>query len=31
MAFIIVYSVLGLLDIFLLRKYAIKGPQGQED
>ena len=31
LAFIIVYSVLGLLDIFLLRKYAIKGPQGQED
>ncbi len=26
-AFIVVYSLLGLLDIYLLRKYAIKGPQ----
>ncbi len=25
-AFIIVYSMLGLIDIYLLRKYAIKGP-----
>lgn len=29
-AFIVVYSVLGLLDIFLLRKYACKGPEGME-
>ncbi len=25
-AFIIVYSILGVIDIYLLRKYAIKGP-----
>lgn len=29
-AFIVVYSVLGILDIYLLRKYAIKGPDAQE-
>ena len=29
-AFIVVYSLLGLLDIYLLRKYAIKGPDAQE-
>lgn len=29
-AFIVVYGVLGLLDIFLLRKYACKGPEGME-
>ena len=29
-AFIAVYSLLGLLDIYLLRKYAIKGPDAQE-
>ena len=28
--FIVVYSLLGLLDIYLLRKYAIKGPNAQE-
>lgn len=28
--FIIVYSILGVLDIYLLRKYAIKGPDAQE-
>ena len=28
--FIVVYSLLGLLDIYLLRKYAIKGPDAQE-
>jgi len=25
-AFIVVYSVLGLLDVYLIRKYAVKGP-----
>lgn len=30
-AFIVVYSVLGILDIYLLRKYALKGPDAQED
>lgn len=30
LAFIVVYSFLGVLDIYLLRKYAIKGPQVQE-
>ena len=29
-AFIGVYSLLGILDIFLLRKFAIKGPDAQE-
>ncbi|MDD4701764.1 MAG: cytochrome ubiquinol oxidase subunit I, partial [Desulfovibrio sp.] len=29
-AFICVYSLLGILDIFLLRKFAIKGPDAQE-
>ena len=29
-AFILVYSALGILDIYLLRKYAIKGPDAQE-
>ncbi|SDF14419.1 cytochrome ubiquinol oxidase subunit I [Desulfovibrio legallii] len=29
-AFIVVYSLLGILDIYLLRKYAIKGPEAQE-
>ena len=29
-AFIVVYSLLGVLDIYLLRKYAIKGPDAQE-
>lgn len=29
-AFIMVYSVLGILDIYLLRKYALKGPDAQE-
>lgn len=29
-AFIVVYSVLGILDIYLLRKYALKGPDAQE-
>ena len=29
-AFIVVYSLLGILDIYLLRKYAIKGPDAQE-
>lgn len=29
-AFTVVYTVLGILDIYLLRKYAIKGPEGQE-
>lgn len=30
LAFSAVYTVLGLLDIFLLRKYAIQGPDAQE-
>jgi cytochrome d ubiquinol oxidase subunit I len=25
-AFIVIYGLLGVLDIFLLRKFAIKGP-----
>lgn len=29
-AFILVYSALGILDIYLLRKYAIKGPDARE-
>ncbi|MDR3361653.1 MAG: cytochrome ubiquinol oxidase subunit I [Desulfovibrio sp.] len=29
-AFIVVYSILGILDIYLLRKYAIMGPDAQE-
>jgi len=29
-AFIVVYTLLGALDIFLLRKYALKGPDAQE-
>ena len=29
-AVIAVFGVLGLLDIFLLRKYACKGPEGTE-
>ena len=29
-AFICVYSLLGILDIYLLRKFAIKGPDAQE-
>ncbi|MBQ7739094.1 MAG: cytochrome ubiquinol oxidase subunit I [Desulfovibrionaceae bacterium] len=29
-AFIILYTVLGILDIYLLRKYAIRGPEGSE-
>ena len=29
-AFIVVYSVLGILDIYLLRKYALKGPDARE-
>ena len=29
-AFIVVYSVLGILDIYLLRKYALKGPEAKE-
>lgn len=28
LAFIVVYSVLGIIDIYLLRKYACKGPEG---
>ena len=27
LAFIVVYTVLGIIDIYLLRKYAIKGPE----
>ena len=27
LAFIVVYTVLGVIDIYLLRKYAIKGPE----
>lgn len=30
LGFILVYSFLGILDIYLLRKYAIKGPEAQE-
>lgn len=30
LAFSAVYTVLGILDIYLLRKYAIQGPDGQE-
>ncbi|MBD5646555.1 MAG: cytochrome ubiquinol oxidase subunit I [Desulfovibrio sp.] len=30
LGFIVVYSILGILDIYLLRKYAIKGPDAQE-
>lgn len=30
LGFIVVYSFLGILDIYLLRKYAIKGPDAQE-
>lgn len=30
LAFLVVYSVLGILDIYLLRKYALKGPDAQE-
>lgn len=30
LAFTILYTVLGVLDIYLLRKYAIKGPEAQE-
>jgi cytochrome d ubiquinol oxidase subunit I len=26
-AFVVVYSLLGVLDIYLLRKYALKGPK----
>jgi len=29
-AFIAVYALLGILDIYLLRKYAIKGPEARE-
>ncbi|MBE6442503.1 MAG: cytochrome ubiquinol oxidase subunit I [Desulfovibrio desulfuricans] len=29
-AFIAVYSLLGILDIYLLRKYAVKGPEARE-
>ncbi len=29
-AFIVVYTLLGILDIYLLRKYAIKGPEARE-
>ncbi|WP_165175068.1 cytochrome ubiquinol oxidase subunit I [Desulfovibrio sp. ZJ369] len=29
-AFILVYSALGILDIYLLRKYALKGPDARE-
>lgn len=29
-AFTLVYTILGILDIYLLRKYAIQGPEGQE-
>ena len=28
-AFIVIYSFLGILDIYLLRKYALKGPEVQ--
>lgn len=28
LAFVVVYSFLGVLDIYLLRKYALKGPEG---
>ncbi len=28
-AFIVIYSFLGILDIYLLRKYALKGPEAQ--
>ena len=30
LGFIVVYSILGILDIYLLRKYAIKGPDAKE-
>ncbi|MCR4666987.1 MAG: cytochrome ubiquinol oxidase subunit I [Desulfovibrio sp.] len=30
MAFILIYTLLGVLDIYLLRKYALKGPRGVE-
>lgn len=30
-AFAVVYALLGLLDIYLLRKFAIKGPEALED
>ncbi|MBQ7585012.1 MAG: cytochrome ubiquinol oxidase subunit I [Desulfovibrionaceae bacterium] len=30
-AFVVLYSLLGVLDIYLLRKYAIKGPDTLED
>ena len=30
-AFILLYTVLGVLDIYLLRKYAIKGPEEEEN
>ena len=29
-AFTVVYSVLGILDIYLLRKFALKGPDARE-
>lgn len=31
LGFIVVYSILGILDIYLLRKYALKGPDAKED
>ena len=30
-AFIAMYALLGILDIYLLRKYALKGPDARED
>ncbi|MBQ9537430.1 MAG: cytochrome ubiquinol oxidase subunit I [Desulfovibrionaceae bacterium] len=30
-AFIVLYTILGVLDIYLLRKYAIKGPDSEEE
>ncbi len=30
-AFTLVYTVLGILDIYLLRKYAIKGPEARQE
>ena len=29
-AFILIYTLLGVLDIYLIRQYALKGPQGLE-
>ena len=29
-AFFVIYTLLGVLDIYLLRKYALKGPEDQE-